>query len=98
MISQRARQAREERGKGVPLTDSERAARHYDISVEEYLDNPELYPLPERGTGLAGIGVLRSRAIGQIEPTAPSIMPQIVFFGGMLLLVGAILKKMDRRV
>jgi len=86
MISQRARQAREERGKGVPLTDPERAARHYDISVEEYLDNPDLYPLPERGTGLAGIG--------QIEPTAPSVMPQIVFFGGMLLLVSAILKKM----
>ena len=91
MIMQRAR---EERGKGTRLEDPERAARHYDISVEEYLDNPNLYPLPERGTGLAGIGVLRSRTIGQIEPTAPSVMPQIVFFGGMLLLVSAILKKM----
>ena len=93
MISQRAR---EERGKGVPLQDSERAARHYDISVEEYLDNPDLYPLPERGTGLTGVEVLQGRTIGQIEPTAPSIMPQIVFFGGMLLLVGTILKKMNR--
>jgi len=46
-----AREA-EERGKGTPLTDLERACRHYGITEEEYLSCPECYPLPPRGTGL----------------------------------------------
>lgn len=42
----------EERGKGQPLDDAERACRHYGITPEEYCAHPEQYPLPERGTGL----------------------------------------------
>jgi len=47
-------QARPDRGKGVPLDDAQRAARHYNISPEEYLDCPGCYPLPPRGAGLYG--------------------------------------------
>lgn len=57
-------QAREgnERGKGNPYGDVERACRHWNITPEEYLSCPECYPLPPRGTGLStngedGIGV-----------------------------------------
>lgn len=46
------RQAREERGKGIPLNDLQRAARHYGVTEDEVLRNPEKYPLPPRGTGL----------------------------------------------
>jgi len=46
------RGAREDRGRGQPLNDAERAARHYNITPEEYLDCPSCYPLPNRGTGL----------------------------------------------
>jgi hypothetical protein len=42
----------EERGRGVQLTDTQRACRHYNITEAEYLAHPERYPLPERGTGL----------------------------------------------
>ena len=48
------RQAREERGRGIPLDDGQRAARHYGITPEEYLACPRCYPLPERGAGLYG--------------------------------------------
>lgn len=41
-------QAREDRGKGVPLTDEERLYRHFEQTGE--------WDLPERGTGLTGIG------------------------------------------
>lgn len=50
----------EERGRGVPLSDAERVARHYGISLEEacewltYHTVDEL--IPERGAGLTGIG------------------------------------------
>ena len=44
--------AREDRGRGNPLNDAERAARHYNIPEEEYLADPDAYPLPARGTGL----------------------------------------------
>jgi len=44
----------EERGKGIPLDDAQRAARHYNISPEEYLACPGCYPLPDRGAGLYG--------------------------------------------
>jgi len=44
--------AREDRGRGNPLNDAERAARHYNIPEEEYLADPGAYPLPARGTGL----------------------------------------------
>jgi len=47
-------QAREDRGKGIPLDDTQRAARHYNISPEEYLGCPDCYPLPDRGAGLYG--------------------------------------------
>jgi len=50
--------AREDRGRGNPLNDAERAARHYNISIDEYLADPDSYPLPARGTGLtSGSGV-----------------------------------------
>ena len=47
-----AGRAREDRGRGNPLNDAERAARHYNIDPEEYLADPGAYPLPARGTGL----------------------------------------------
>lgn len=55
-INKQVSQAREgeERGRGQPLEDIERACRHYGITEEEYCANPEAYPLPERGTGLTG--------------------------------------------
>jgi len=55
-INKQVSQAREgeERGRGVPLEDIDRACRHYGITPEEYHANPEAYPLPERGTGLTG--------------------------------------------
>jgi hypothetical protein len=55
-IKKEVSQAREgqERGRGIPLTDIERACRHYGITEEEYYAHPELYPLPDRGTGLTG--------------------------------------------
>lgn len=48
------RQAREgeERGRGVPYTDVDRATRHYGIDPETYYQCPECYPLPGRGAGL----------------------------------------------
>jgi len=45
-------QAREDRGKGIPLDDAQRAARHYGITPEQYLACPTCYPLPDRGAGL----------------------------------------------
>jgi len=53
-IDRKVRQAKEaeERGKGIPLSDIERACRHYNITKEEYLACPDCYPLPDRGTGL----------------------------------------------
>ena len=47
-------QAREERGRGIPLDNAQRAARHYGITPEQYLACPQCYPLPDRGTGLYG--------------------------------------------
>lgn len=44
--------AREERGQGQRLEDVARACRHYNITEEEYCAHPEMYPLPDRGTGL----------------------------------------------
>lgn len=78
-------QAREDRGKGVPLNDIERACRHYGITPEEYWANPDAYPLPDRGTGLT---------IGQ----GPySFIPPIIFFGSLAsLIVGATIKKLRR--
>ncbi|MBA7692591.1 hypothetical protein ES703_101158 [subsurface metagenome] len=40
-----------ERRHGEPRSDIERAMAHYKITEEEYLTNPEKYPLPERGAG-----------------------------------------------
>lgn len=50
---------------GVPRTDVERAIAHYGITEEEYCANPEAYPLPERGTGLA-----QGLTLGQIAVIA----------------------------
>ncbi len=48
--------AREERGRGVPLDDAQRIARHYGISIDEACDLLTIYSvsdlLPERGYGL----------------------------------------------
>ena len=55
-ISRPVSQAREgeERGRGIPLDDIQRACQHYGITEEEYCTHPEAYPLPDRGTGLTG--------------------------------------------
>jgi len=49
--------AREDRGKGVPLDDAQRVARHYGISMEEACQLLTVYSpeelLPERGYGLS---------------------------------------------
>ena len=47
-------QAREDRGKGIPYTNIERACRHWNITPEQYLVCPGCYPLPDRGAGLYG--------------------------------------------
>ena len=47
-------QARPNRGEGIPLDNAQRAARHYNISPEQYLVCPGCYPLPDRGAGLYG--------------------------------------------
>ena len=44
----------EERGKGIPLDDLQRAARHYGVTEDEVLACPSCYPLPDRGAGLYG--------------------------------------------
>jgi len=44
----------EERGKGIPRENIERAMRHYGITPEQYLTCPDCYPLPDRGAGLYG--------------------------------------------
>ena len=44
--------AREDRGYGIPLTDEERQARHFDRYGTQ--------TLPPRGTGLQSIGVIQS--------------------------------------
>lgn len=48
--------AREERGKGVPLNDAQRVARHWNITLEEASDLLAVYSvddlLPKRGYGL----------------------------------------------
>ena len=46
-----------ERRGGVPKTDIERAMSHYNISAEEYQAHSEDYPLPPRGTRLAGMSL-----------------------------------------
>lgn len=54
--------AREERGQGVPLTEKERAQRHY----EQYGTDE----LPPRGTGLSGIkgfGMPQLQSIGVLK-------------------------------
>ena len=35
---------------GNPRTDAERAMNHYGITEDEYLTNPDDYPLPARGS------------------------------------------------
>lgn len=51
-----ANRAREERGKGIPLDDCQRVARHYGVTIEEACDLLAAYSveelLPERGYGL----------------------------------------------
>jgi len=79
-------QAREERGKGVPLTDAERACRHYGITPEEYWAHPESYPLPDRGAGLT-----------RISQGPYSFIAPIIIFGSLAtFIVGAIIKKLGR--
>lgn len=55
-----------ERQLGVPKTDVERAMSHYGITEDEYCANPEAYPLPSRGTRLAGMGWGTLAVIGLI--------------------------------
>jgi len=46
-----------ERRLGVPKTDIERIMSHYGVSEAEACAHPEDYPLPPRGTQLAGMGL-----------------------------------------
>ncbi len=46
-----------ERRSGIPRSDIERAMNHYGISAEEYQAHPGDYPLPTRGTQVAGMGL-----------------------------------------
>jgi len=50
----------QERGKGIPLNDTQRVARHYGISIQEACDLLAVYSptelLPERGYGLTAGG------------------------------------------
>lgn len=55
-----------ERRLGVPKTDIERIMSHYGVSEAEACANPEKYPLPARGTGLAGMGLGTLAIIGLI--------------------------------
>ncbi|MBU0847035.1 hypothetical protein KKH23_07565 [Patescibacteria group bacterium] len=80
------KQAREDRGKGDPLNDAERACRHYSITPEEYWADPVAYPLPDRGTGLTGIS----------QGTYSFIAPVIIFGSLATFIVGAIIKKLGR--
>lgn len=85
------RQAREDRGKGVPLSDIERVMRHYNIdraTAEYWLTiHPLDELLPERGYGLTGI----------IRQGAYSFIPPIIIFGSLAsLCIGAIIKKLGR--
>jgi hypothetical protein len=64
----------EEWGRGIPLTDIERACRHYGITPDQYLACPECYLLPERGAGLV-------RANPQIT-AAPRVLVAECDFGG----------------
>ena len=58
--------AREERGQGIPLTDEQRSARHFD----QY----GTYDLPQRGTGLKGIGNFKIAGIlGQMQGDPASV-------------------------
>ena len=57
--------AREDRGRGVPLTDEERAERHY----EQY----GTYDLPPRGTGLSTGKLKISGFLGQMQGNPASI-------------------------
>lgn len=58
----------EERGRGVALTDEERAARHFEVSPSEV--TPEMIEqIPERGTGLE-TGRARGIDDGEIDTIA----------------------------
>jgi len=54
--------ARDERGRGIPLDDAERIARHYGVSLEEACQLLAVYTpadlLPERGSGLVGTTIV----------------------------------------
>jgi len=69
----------EERGRGIPRTDFERAITHYGITEEEYCAHPDWYPLPERGYGLT--------TGNEVSPECSSCWPFLVFglaMGGLL--------------
>lgn len=66
---------------GIPRTDIERAMNHYNITEEEYLANPNLYPLPPRGSGLKG-GIMGGRLVNP-EYLPPTRTTQIQ--GGRLV-------------
>jgi hypothetical protein len=95
----------EERGRGIPLSTVERACRHYGITPEQYLANPEAYPLPERGAGLQGGNmrgqsspivakaerVVRDYQIGQGGIAQDVSIPGWLFGGAIGLAIGIVL-------
>lgn len=82
--------AREERGKGVPLDDAQRVARHYGITIEEACDLLAEYSveelLPERGYGLTTGAQLIGYSVDDLKLTLDS-MEQSTPTGGKVSLV-----------
>jgi len=76
--------ARQDRGQGVPLTDSERQTRHYE-QTGDWLDE-----LPRRGTGLGGLNY-------EAPTWLKSNWKWMAGFGGILIAYVYIIKK-DKRV
>lgn len=66
----------EERGRGIPLQERERASRHYGVSPSEV--TPEMIlSLPERGTGL-GTGTARGLSEERVEEIARAAAREVV--------------------
>jgi len=76
-------QARQDRGKGEPLVDVDRACRHYGITPQQYWACPSCYPLPDRGTGLSSNG-------------AGVHWPTVLAISAASLLVGLIIAKVAK--
>jgi len=70
----------EDRGKGIPLDNAQRIARHYGITIEEACDLLRTYSveelLPERGYGLTSAATQRE-IIGYSAAELPTALDQV---------------------